>query len=307
MSEAVQYSKIETVVKRAKASKLSRMLRSPYKYINSVLYRKLLYSRTGKEKKVRCKTFFGSEMNLMLPSGTDIYLTGGKSHDSEIRLAKFLLTNLEHGDVFIDVGAHYGYFSQLAATLVGPQGQVYSFEASPSSFNILVENKKQFQNIQFYNRAVSNTKEGVSIYEFPNLYSEYNSLTCNQHRKEAWFKKNLPKETEVKAIRLQDFISGKRIDSCFIKIDVEGSEDKVIEGLGEYLATHSPLIALEYFSSKLGNKAHRRAEDILRSFGFQAFRISPNGSLEKIDAATEHLDTSDLDSDNLVFKKLREG
>lgn len=42
-----------------------------------------------------------------------------------------LATILGAGDVFWDVGAHYGYATLLGARLVGPEGSVWSFEPSP--------------------------------------------------------------------------------------------------------------------------------------------------------------------------------
>lgn len=75
-------------------------------------------------------------MNIALPASTDIYLTGGKSHDSEIRLAKFLIKNLNQGDNFVDIGAHYGYFTLLGAHLVGKGGRVF-FEPGKSTYSLL--------------------------------------------------------------------------------------------------------------------------------------------------------------------------
>ncbi|MBL0295213.1 MAG: hypothetical protein IPQ04_13440 [Saprospiraceae bacterium] len=116
---------LDKVEKIAAASKIARLVAHPINYINAILYRELFYKRNKKEKEVESETFFGTKMSLLLPSGTDIYLTGGKSHGSETRLARFLINNLEIGDTFIDVGAHYGYFSLLGSKLVGQKGKVF--------------------------------------------------------------------------------------------------------------------------------------------------------------------------------------
>jgi hypothetical protein len=39
-----------------------------------------------------------------------------------------MMTALKPGDVFLDVGAHHGYFSTIAARVVGPTGRVIAFE-----------------------------------------------------------------------------------------------------------------------------------------------------------------------------------
>jgi FkbM family methyltransferase len=48
-----------------------------------------------------------------------------------------LPTLLGHGETFVDVGAHWGYFSLLAARRVGDRGRVVAIEADPRIFEIL--------------------------------------------------------------------------------------------------------------------------------------------------------------------------
>ena len=49
----------------------------------------------------------------------------------------FLIKCLKEGDTFIDVGSHIGYFSLLAASIVGNSGKVYSFEPQVDNFKNL--------------------------------------------------------------------------------------------------------------------------------------------------------------------------
>ncbi len=42
--------------------------------------------------------------------------------------------------VFFDVGAHFGYYSLLASTLVGKAGAIHAFEPTPSTFEVLRRN-----------------------------------------------------------------------------------------------------------------------------------------------------------------------
>ena len=224
-------SQLGKVTSIAKASKLRRMLYHPYRYIKAIVFRKLYYKRTQKEISEQCSTFFGVDMNILLPSSTDIYLTGGKSHDSEIKLAKFLIQHLNEHNTFLDVGAHYGYFSLLAAKIVTTSGRVIAFEAAPKTYKVLSQNATIFSQITAYNRAVSNTEEELKFYEFPNLYAEYNTLDVQQFEQEAWFSTHLPKEIKITSVILDDFLIEEAINPDYIKIDVEGAEDKVIFGL----------------------------------------------------------------------------
>lgn len=297
------FTSLDQVEKIASVSKIRRMFSNPSKYLRAILYRELVYKRTKKEKEVQAKTFFGSKMHLLLPSSTDIYLTGGKSHDSEIRLAKFLINNLQQTNTFFDVGAHYGYFSLLASSLVGQNGQVISFEASPKTFRILKKNNASCKNCKSHNVAVSDSTSNLVFYEFPNLYSEYNTLDVEQFKNESWFSASRPTETKVESITLDQFIKQEQIKPNIIKIDVEGAEFQVINGFKDYLEVNSPFLVMEYLSDLRGNEAHIDAEALLRSMGYDAFIIDRYGELKKIQEISSYLSLNEMESDNIVFKK----
>src|SRR6185436_20517401 len=57
------------------------------------------------------------------------HFTKGRPYEPEV--FEFLVRALRAGDTFVDVGAHVGYFSLLAASLVGHGGHVFSFEPNP--------------------------------------------------------------------------------------------------------------------------------------------------------------------------------
>ena len=296
-------SGIKDVERIALATRLRRMLRRPFRYLEAICYRELIYKKTKKEREVICKTFFNTRMHLLLPSGTDIYLTGGKSHPSEIRLAKFLIHQLNPGDIFLDVGAHYGYFTLLASSLVTESGKVFSFEASPTTYHTLEKNATFGKNINVYNLAVSDEKCDLIFYEFPNLYSEYNSLDVQQFRNEVWYSEYKPREVHVQGIILDEFLYTENVHPFIIKIDVEGAEYKVVNGLKEYLRSYSPIVVIEYLCTERGNEAHLMAEKLLNSLHYQSFRIDYNGDLQKVDLIPSYLTQEGLESDNIVFVK----
>lgn len=303
MQKITLLQKLSSVEQLAKASKFARMLFNPLKYAHAILYRKLIYINTKKSKEVKAVTFFGKKMSLLLPASTDIYLTGGKSHDSEIRLAKFLLHNLGEGDCFVDVGAHYGYFTLLAATIVKKTGQVIAFEAAQNTFIILKKNTQRLTNTRATNKAVSDENGCISFYEFPNLYSEYNSIDLQQFEKTDWIATATPKINTVDTIQLASFLVEEQVVPKIIKIDVEGAEFKVISGLQEHLVAQAPLIAMEYVSKARQNEAHQQAAALLAEFGYKSYIIDENGSLVLCVNIDAHLAQQQLESDNIVFKK----
>jgi len=304
MNTETLLAQLYNVENLAAAGKWTRMRKQPLKYFKAILFRELVYKKSKKERRETVTTFFGARMHILLPSSTDIYLTGGKSHESEIRLAKFLIKNLKQSAVFLDIGAHYGYFSLLASRLVGDAGKVISIEAAPATFQILHQNKLRVNNIFDFNLAASDESGHLSFFEFPNLYSEYNTLDIAQFENEPWFAANAPTEIRVPAVVLDDFLIQENIAPQIIKIDVEGAEYKVLKGASHFLQNHASIIVMEYLSPERGNTAHKQAESFLKSFGFRAFLIDEQGTLQKLENVDAHLKTSGLESDNIAFVKM---
>ncbi|MCB9308604.1 MAG: FkbM family methyltransferase [Lewinellaceae bacterium] len=299
--------KIKEVEKIALASKSERFLMHPFKYSKAILFRELIYKNRKQELGSIADTFFNKKMHILLPSSTDIYLTGGKSHVSEIHLAKFLILNLQNGETFVDVGAHYGYFSLLSSVIVGENGLVYAFEASPKSYNILKKNADNCSNVHCYNVAVSDEDSTLKFYEFPNLYSEYNTLDVQQFQNEEWFSNYTPRVIDIKSMVLERFFDNEKVIPKIIKIDVEGAEFKVIKGLKNFLSSHAPYVVMEFLSEKRGNVEHTSAENLLKDLGFFPFMIDHDGHLVQLEDISAYFKTKNLDSDNIVFKKLKMG
>ncbi len=294
------------VEKLAGSSKLYRLLRYPIKYTFAICFNYGIYPFFKKGYKMETRTFFGMPITVSLPAGTDIFLTGGKSHSSEIRLAKFLIQSLKEGDTFLDVGAHFGYFSLLAARLVGVSGKVFALEASRKTYEILALNTRAFSQIQCKHLAASDQQGQLEFYEFPDLYSEYNSTLIGQFEQEAWISKYRPEKITVPAIPIDQLIVDAAIAPNIIKIDVEGAEYLVLQGTKTFLseAKHC-CVMMEYLSAARGNEAHQKARDFMRSLGYETFVFSSEGQLVAVVDIDLYLVENHTDSDNVIFKKPR--
>ena len=87
--------------KKARASRLNRFFRNPLLYTSLLTYRYILFPFLKKDVYATAIPFYGFKMKILLPSGTDILLNGIKSHDSEIRLSKFLTLTLNKGGGYL--------------------------------------------------------------------------------------------------------------------------------------------------------------------------------------------------------------
>lgn len=303
MNRSVLLDRLSKVESLAQASKWRRLMSRPIRYTYAILFRELWYRNSKVERSVSTGTFYGQKMKIYLPSSTDIYLTGGKSHSSEIRLARFLIEYLDAEQVFFDIGAHYGYFTNLAALLVGDKGKVFAFEPSPKTFQMLSQNTGDKANIYALNLAVSNSDKDLLFYEFPNLYSEYNSINNEQYKSREWYEKYQPKEIKVKAVTIDDFAQGKNVIPNIVKIDVEGAELQVLEGMREVLRQSTPIVVMEYLLDRDDNSAHVAAASYLKDLGYYPNVINNNGRITRIDSIAKYMESNKSDSDNIVFAK----
>lgn len=289
-------------MERLAGSKWAKLLHSPAKYLYAMFLVKVLYPRTKKGELKDARTFFGAPMQLLLPAATDIYLTGGKSHSSEVRLAKYMLLSLNEGHTFIDIGAHVGYYTLLAADLVGSTGKVMSIEASKATFALLEQNVSSHANIEAQHMAMSDKEEEVTFYEFPLLYSEYNSMDAERYKHESWIQQNQPEVNKVQATTLDKLTIGRGVKPYMVKIDVEGCEDMVIAGAAELLSQQEPIMILEFVSGS-GDEPYYRALKVLKDHGYSAHAINEDGTLRSVAEVRDYM--QHVDSDNIVFKKVK--
>lgn len=297
------YKKLDLVYKISNASKISKLRIIGFRYIYALFFRTFIYKFLKTPLLAEALTFFNYKMYINLPSATDIFLTHGKSHDSEIRLARFMLINLKKGDTFIDVGSHYGYFTLLAHYLVKENGTIHAFEASKKTFSVLEKNTQKFDNIFIQNKAVGKEEGSIVFHQFSNMYSEYNSVDVDQYKNENWYDDNLVEKSIIDNVSLDKYISVHNLRPKMIKIDVEGAEEEVLEGMKATLEQQSIYIAMEFLNTERGNQPHRKANDILRSLGYNSYFIKKDGLLKSIDNIPEYLNLNNLESDNIIYSK----
>jgi FkbM family methyltransferase len=151
----------------------------------------------------------------------------GVYESREIRLLRKLL---KPGDVVLDVGANVGYLAAHFAACVSPGGKVYAFEPAPTCVEHLREMGASSvrQVIQFVPAAVGNVTGTVTYYETANIVSHgfgrIRVRPSDRHR--------VTHELEVPIFRLDDYCREQGIGRVdFVKIDVEGAELDVVEGM----------------------------------------------------------------------------
>lgn len=199
---------------------------------------------------------------------------------------------IKRGMTVVDIGAHIGYFTLVAAELVGREGKVFAFEPEPRNFSLLKRNVdlNGYKNTVLVNSAVSNEAGIVNLY-LDSTDSGCNSLFSNERSQGS---------TPVAVTTLDDFVPDD-VTIDFVKIDIEGTEEKALQGMERTLSKgDAKVLILEFNHQRLqrcGSSA-RRLWDKLDFFGFEMLEIGDNG-IRKIafDAAVRLGNAIDL---NLV-------
>jgi FkbM family methyltransferase len=141
---------------------------------------------------------------------------------------------LEPGMTVLDIGAHIGYFTLLAARAVGPAGRVYAFESDPSNFRYLEHNvalNGMGDIVTAVSKAVTETSGTRSF--FPN---DKNSLLSSLFTDGA-----ADDRLTVECTTVDDYLD-RDARVGVIKIDVEGGELHVLRGMTETLAAQDRVI-----------------------------------------------------------------
>jgi len=155
-----------------------------------------------------------------------------------------LIRRLLHpGETFLDVGAHVGYISCVAADCVGTSGQVHAFEPEPRLFKRLERLKYLNPEYRIYpvNLAAGDEDGYCTLYQSNGGNSGWNTLVPGFMPRE-----QVRVETLVRVRPLDSYIREASLESVhFIKIDVEGFEYRVLRGLEQCIRRHYPWILCE--------------------------------------------------------------
>ncbi|MDX2128584.1 MAG: FkbM family methyltransferase [Chloroherpetonaceae bacterium] len=208
----------------------------------------------------------------------------------ERRSWKLVKNYIKKGDICIDVGANVGFYSLNFAKIIGDKGKVFSFEASPNTFQVLKKNiyLNNFENnIYFYDIAISD-KKGEVIFSLSDEHdhsgwghigydSRYNSI-------------------KVPTTTLDEFLEENNLLNVdFLKVDIEGAEDLLLIGAEKSLkANRIKCVFIEF--SGMDEAAINYRIKRFSDFGYSL--ISPIDVLNEINSGKRF---SKSVTDNMLF------
>lgn len=144
---------------------------------------------------------------------------------------------LEPGDCVIDVGANIGYYSLLAACLVGPAGSVWAFEPEAENFAKLRENLERLSrppSLRLFRAACSARSGEAQLFLAPENRGDHRLAPDAEPRAH----ENVP------TLRLDDLMAELPRSPDLVKIDTQGGEVGVLQGMARLLDRRSERMAL---------------------------------------------------------------
>jgi FkbM family methyltransferase len=141
----------------------------------------------------------------------------------------------------VDIGANVGYFTLLMAQLAGEKGYVTAYEPQQRIAGLLEASAKinGFKNVFVSGYALGAKNEWRDLVSYG---SEYGSASISAQRT------NDAPGVEVMTLDEQEGWSDvtESNDVAFIKIDAEGSEPAIWDGMQRVLREHKPTVTLEF-------------------------------------------------------------
>ena len=179
---------------------------------------------------------------------------------------------LNPGDVFLDIGANIGWYTLLAASLVGETGKVFAFEPEPANFALLQKNiaLAGYHNVDPMQKAVSDRNQTVTLY-----------LRENNRGSHALYAGVDSASIPVEAVRLDDHLGTYMGKIDLIKMDIEGSEGHALMGMTALLKRNRGvkiIMELSPHALEQSGTPARDVLDMLRGLGFAFYTIDGQGS-----------------------------
>jgi len=186
----------------------------------------------------------------------------------EMLTANLINSYAKSAELFVDVGAHYGYFSILVGKS-NPDCQIIAYEPILENCEVLRKNlvENNVNHIQVINRAVSNFNGEERFYKTE--ASEKSALIQHPDSKSIV-------DLEVQVEKLDTVIQENSGKSILVKIDTNGNELEVIDGMREHITEKNDITLIVAYNPacllSAGNHPNKLL-DLLFSLDFDIYLI----------------------------------
>ena len=183
----------------------------------------------------------------------------------------------------LDIGANIGYTATVLARSIKPNRKVFAFEPEPFNFRILEQTALQpeFQGKIIPMRCAVGAENGtIDLWINPSHHGDHRVIT------EQFRSVHPGSTTGVSAplVSIDSFLQNEQGSVSFIKIDVQGYELAVCQGMQHTLRRDPDLsILLEFMPSAMRELGFDPSNliDLLAERGFEVYLVHPRGKLTR--------------------------
>ena len=144
----------------------------------------------------------------------------------------YVYNNIPRKRVMIDIGANIGIFARPSAERFE---HVICFEPVLKNFEVLQKNLETYSNVELYNLGLSDRDQTATF--------EFQTLKCGVCKQVAEFVPNPEFEQHTGELTTLDRFNFESVD--WIKIDVEGFENAVLDGSRDTIQRNRPWLLIE--------------------------------------------------------------
>lgn len=187
---------------------------------------------------------------------------------------------LGQGDMFVDIGANIGWYSIIAASIVGPTGKVYAFEPERENFALAAQNiaLNGLTNVILEPVAISDRAGRAALFLSPDNLGDHRLYPSEEERA----------SESVPTISLGAYFADRRDRIRLVKMDAQGSEGMIFAGIpDDFVRTHDVgAFIVEYWPGGLVTSGSSAEALIarLRALDLQCFVIQePYKGLDPIE------------------------
>ena len=154
------------------------------------------------------------------------------------------------GDVVVDVGAHWGYFTLLAASLCGTHGRVFAFEPHPRNLALLEKNVEAngLTNVVVVPKAISNRAGTAKLFQSRSTTGHSIDSVVLLQLEGTPGGGSAKESIAVDTVALDDFFAQGSVGPRLIKMDIEGAEPLALAGMQCLIERNPSLVLITEFN-----------------------------------------------------------
>ena len=236
--------------------------RLSYIFLNSLEFRALQRAR----RQPRLIELAGFKIHIR-PDDSAVGAEIERNRSYEPHVEREMRPLLREGCALLDIGANIGYFTLLAASLVGASGRVIALEPLPDNCELIRLSiaANGFANVALHQHAALDREQACAF----QLDGSDASLVEDAGAADA----------VATSVALDDLLADEpRID--VVKMDIEGSEARAWRGMRRLIARHRPVVFTEFHPAALAAVSKVSGADYLNSVcaaGYELFALRRDG------------------------------